>query len=273
MSSVLTPSTGSIHTPEMATTELDVAGRECLSFTVRGPWAHFRRVDATTEKLTYRIIPRTTVAGLIAAVLGEPRDSYYDTFAADASAIAISPKCRLETQSIPMLTLPTKKGDIKAIREAEGVSGKTVIDPEEIATERKRRTFEYVVDAAYRIDLVLNDDATFDRVRSFLEAGKATYTPYLGKSECLADITDVAVSTVAPDGDAEDISSTVPEQYAVPTPGAPLRLERTPAYMTTDAGGRHTTGFTSYAYAPNGETLTASDAPVMAVEDRAVCFR
>ncbi len=54
----------------MATTDLDIEGRECLSFTVEGPWAHFRRIDATTEKLTYRVIPRTTVAGLIAAVLG-----------------------------------------------------------------------------------------------------------------------------------------------------------------------------------------------------------
>ena len=59
----------------MVTTSLNVAGRECLSFTVEGPWAHFRRIDATTEKLTYRVMPRTTVAGLLAAVLGEPRDS------------------------------------------------------------------------------------------------------------------------------------------------------------------------------------------------------
>src|SRR6056297_1529391 len=133
----------------MATTDLDVTGRECLSFTIAGPWAHFRRIDTTTEKLSYRVIPRTTVAGLVAAILGEPRDSYYETFAPDASAIAISPQCELETQSIPQLTLPTTEGDIKT---ADGVSGKTVFDPEVIARERKRRTFEYVVDAAYRIN-------------------------------------------------------------------------------------------------------------------------
>ncbi|UVE52261.1 type I-B CRISPR-associated protein Cas5b (plasmid) [Haloferax larsenii] len=252
------------------TTELDVAGRECLSFTVEGPWAHFRRIDATTEKLTYRVIPRTTVAGLLAAILGEPRDSYYDTFAPDASAMAISPVCSLETQSVPMLTLPTKSGDIKS---AEGVSGKTVIDPEVIATERKRRTFEYVVDAAYRIDLVLEDRETFDRLHDFLASGRSTYTPTLGKSECLANITDVTRSTIEADGNTEAVTSTVPEEYVVPTPGTPLRLERTPAFMTADEGGRRTTGFSSYAFAPGDETLTAPGAPVMQVSDRAVCFR
>jgi len=253
----------------MATTDLDVDGRECLSFTVEGPWAHFRRIDTTTEKLTYRVIPRTTVAGLVAAVLGEPRDSYYETFARDASAIAISPECSLETQSVPMLLLPTTAGDIKT---ADGVSGKTVVDPETIATERKRRTFEYVVDAAYRIDLILDDTETFERVHEFLDTGKAMYTPFLGKSECLANITDVVRSTVATGGDTDSIESTVPEEYVVPTPGTPLRMERTPAYMTADESGRRTTGFVSYGYAPGNETLAAPDAPVATVNDRSVCF-
>jgi CRISPR-associated protein Cas5h len=253
----------------MATTDLAVEGRECLSFTAEGPWAHFRRIDTTTEKLTYRVMPRTTVAGLIAAILGEPRDSYYQTFAKDASAIAVSPQCDLETQSIPQLTLPTTAGDIKT---ADGVSGKTVIDPEEIATQRKRRTFEYVVDASYRIDLVLDDEETKERIWEFLDTGRTTYTPFLGKSECLATITNASRSTVEPDGESHEIESTVPEEYAVPEPGAPLRMERTPAYMTADETGRRTTGFASYAYAPGDETLVAPDAPVYSVEDRSVCF-
>ncbi len=253
----------------MSTSDLDVVGREALSFTVRGPWAHFRRIDATTEKLTYRVMPRTTVAGLLAAVLGEPRDSYYDTFAKDASAIAVSPECALETQSIPQLTLPTKGGNIMT---AEGVSGKTVIDPQAIAEERKRRTFEYVVDASYRIDVILDDTETFERLAEFLESGRSTYTPSLGKTECLADITEVSRNTVEADGDPEAIDSTVPEKHVVPTAGEPLRMERTPAYMEADEGGRSTTGFVSYAFAPGDQTLKAPSAPVRSVDGRSVCF-
>jgi len=253
----------------MTTTDVAVEGRECLSFTVEGPWAHFRRIDTTTEKLTYRVMPRTAVAGLIAAILGKPRNSYYDTFAKDASAIAISPQCDLQTQSIPQLTLPTMKGDIKT---ADGVSGKTVVDPEEIASQRKRRTFEYIVDPSYRVNLVLNDEETKERLWELLETGRAIYTPFLGKSECLATITDVSRSAVEASGDPEAVDSTVPEEYVVPVPGAPLRMERTPAYMTANEAGRKTTGFVSYAYAPGEETLTVSNAPTYRVGDRTVCF-
>lgn len=251
-------------------TALDVTGRECLCFTVSGPFAHFRRIDATTEKLTYRVIPRTTVAGLLAAILGEPRDSYYDTFSRESSAMAISPACSLATQSIPMLTLPTTSGDIKS---ADGISGKTVIDPKTIAEERKRRTFEYVVDAAYQVDLILDDTETFDRLTDYLESGRAVYTPSLGKTECLASIEDVERTTVTEGGDPESISSTVPEAHVVPTPGTPLQMERSPAFMKADEHGRKTTGFASYAYTPAGEQLSAPDAPVATVADRTVCFR
>jgi CRISPR-associated protein Cas5h len=256
----------------MVTTNLDVVERECLSFTVRGPWAHFRRIDTTVEKLTYRVIPRTTVAGLLAAVLGEPRDSYYDTFEADNSAIAISvaPECELETQAIPQLTLPTTQGDLNQVT---GTSRSSIVDPKQIAASSQRRTFEYIVDAGYQIDIVLDDEETFNRLREFLDSGKATYTPCLGKTECLADLTDVNASTIVDEGDPEAIDSTVPEQHIAPEPGRPLRMERTPAYMRADSGGRQTTGFTSYGYAPNGETIVAPSAPAVSVDGRSVCFR
>ena len=254
----------------MGTTEMDVDGRDCISFTVRGPWAHFRRIDTTTDKPTYRVIPRTTVAGLIAAVLGEPRDSYYDTFSPENSAIAITPTSELNTQAIPMLTVPTAEGDLKSVG---GTRRKAVIAPEEIAEGRKRRTFEYIVDPEYRIDLVLADAETAERVADYLTDGKAAYTPYLGKSEYLAEITDVEQTSVEPAPDGEEaVASTVPEEYVVPEPGSRLRMERTPAYMERDDSGRRTTGFVSYAYAPGGETITAPGAPIKKVEDRSVCF-
>lgn len=250
-------------------TTLDVGGRDVLSFTVRGPWAHFRRVDTTTEKLTYRVIPRTTVAGLLAAILGEPRNSYYEAFSEHNSAIAISPKCELETQAIPQLTLPTSKGDMVS---PEGFSRKTVIKPEAIATQRKRRTFEYIADPEYRIDVVLEDTDMFNRLVDFLQTGKSTYTPSLGKTECLATINNVSLTTATEGGDTEQIESTVPEEHIVPRSGQPLRMERTPAYMEADDNGRHTTGFASYSFTPGGETLAAPSATVHSVEDRTVCF-
>jgi CRISPR-associated protein Cas5h len=250
-------------------TTLDPAGRECLSFTVSGPWAHFRRIDTTTEKLTYRVIPRTTVAGLLAAVLGKPRDSYYRTFSPEASAIAITPTSSLTTMAIPQLTLPTEEGDIQT---ADGVSGKTVVDPETIATERKRRTFEYVVDPSYRVDVIFDDTTVFENLHDMMSNGRSTYTPYLGKSECLATIEDVQRTEVLTADDSSVVDSIAPEEHVVPTPGEQLRMERTPAYMRADEGGRQTTGFVSYAFAGGDDQVSVSDAPTYAVDGRTVYF-
>jgi CRISPR-associated protein Cas5h len=66
-----------------------IVGERAVSFTVRGEWAHFRRVEANRTKMTYRLPPRTTVAGMVAAISGYDRDSYYDLFGSEESAIAI----------------------------------------------------------------------------------------------------------------------------------------------------------------------------------------
>ena len=63
---------------------------ELLVFDVHGYVAHFRRVDSTTTALTYGFPPRTTIIGMIAAMLGMPRDSYYDEFAPEKCRIAVS---------------------------------------------------------------------------------------------------------------------------------------------------------------------------------------
>src|SRR5438067_12762079 len=41
-----------------------------IAFTLRGPVAHFRRPDTLGTHASYPLIPRTTLRGLIGAVLG-----------------------------------------------------------------------------------------------------------------------------------------------------------------------------------------------------------
>ena len=259
-------------------TELDVIGRTCLSFTVSGRWGHFRRIDTTTGKQTYRVIPRTTVAGLIGAILGKPRDSYYDTFAPDASAIAIEPLVPLRTMQIPMLTLPTDEGDIQ---QAAGLDGKTIVAPEKIERERKRRTFEYVVEHAYRIDVVLTDEETRDELQDRLLTNSSVYTPCLGKTECLARInadreiesaSDIEFTVESAPEEITHVDSIAPETAFAPAMGESYEMERTPTYMERDGRSRKTTGYASYAFASDGEPLLVSNAEASIVDGRTVCF-
>lgn len=254
-------------------TDVDTEGRRCLSFTVEGPWAHFRRIDTTTDKQTYRVMPRTTVAGLIAAILGRARDSYYETFDANSSAIAIEPTRPVRTMQVPMLTLPTTQNEIQ---QADGVSGKTLVPPDVLEEKRQRRSFEYLRDVAFRIHVVLTDDSFRKELadRLGVDGGRPrpVYTPYLGKSECLAEIRDVEENVVERVEDTETVDSIVPEDLISPRPGASYSIERTPQYMTWDGSGRKTTQFLSYAYPPDGDSIPVAGVTASKVGERTVCF-
>lgn len=263
-------------------TTLDVTGRECLSFTVSGDWAHFRRIDTTNDKLTYRVIPRTTLAGLLAAILGEPRDSYYGEFSRESSAVAIVPRSPVRTMQVPMLTVPTTKGDIQT---AEGVSGKTVVPPEVLEERRQRRTFEYLRGAAYRVHLVLDNDEWMERLAERLDARRdagtgddgtrnvrPVYTPCLGKSECLAEISGSVVSTIESPVTVDAVDSIVPDAEINPNASVSYSMERSPGYMERVDGGRRTTGFLSYAYPDDGGPLEVSGVRAHEVDGDRVVF-
>lgn len=255
-------------------TELDPTGLECVSFTVSADWAHFRRIDTTIDKQTYRVPPRTTVAGLVAAILGLPRDSYYDLFGPEQSAMAIECLTPVETMQIPILTVPTTENDISS---AENLDGK-LVKPEAMAAQRQRRSFEYLCDARYRIHLILNDTDVRTDLIERLSAGRdvdrirPVYTPCLGKTECLADLTDTEVTTVSAGGTDEKVDSIVPEEAMQPETEVAYALERTPAFMTTDGGGRKTTEYLSYVYPKEGGSLSVTGIETHVVSDSHVVF-
>ena len=46
-------------------------------FDIEGNFAHFRKIYTNSSSLSYTVPPRTTIQGIIAAILGYERDSYY----------------------------------------------------------------------------------------------------------------------------------------------------------------------------------------------------
>ncbi|MDS0223591.1 type I-B CRISPR-associated protein Cas5b [Haloarcula sp. S1AR25-5A] len=244
----------------------------CLSFTVRGPWGHFRRIEGNIVKQTYRIIPRTTVAGLLAAVLGIERDGYYDLFAPGRSAVAIEPVREIRTVNMPMNTLSTAAGNLQSLNGRGKISVK-LPDP---TTLRQQHNYEVLVDPAYRIDVALADDERYTELRETLAAGESHYVPSLGLSEHLADIKYHGEFDIedGPQQDTIDIDSAVPNAVddIVLDAGTRCQIEESPAFMENDSGGRTTTGFTNYAYNPDAEPLKVSNTSASSVNGRTVVF-
>lgn len=60
-----------------------------LIFDISGKFAHFRKYETNSSSLTYYVPPRTSIYGLIAAVMGFERDSYYEMFTPEKSKIGV----------------------------------------------------------------------------------------------------------------------------------------------------------------------------------------
>lgn len=245
---------------------------QCLSFTISGPWGHFRRIEGNVVKQTYRVIPRTTVAGLLAAVIGIQRDGYYDLFAPGRSAIAIEPIEELRTINMPVNALSTAGGDLHSLN-ARGTLSVKLPDP---SKPRQQHNYEVLVEPAYRIDVALTDDDYYRALRRALRDGKSHYVPSLGLSEHLASITYHGEFPVedAPETDSISVDSAVPDAVddVVLDQTTRCQIEESPAFMTTDGGGRTTTGYTTYTYNPDAEPLTMKSVNASQVDDRTVSF-
>lgn len=261
-------------------TDIDPVGRRALSFTVSGDWAHFRRIDTTTVKHTYRVIPRTTLSGLVAAILGEPRDSYYDAFAPENAAIAVGVNEPVSTTTIPQLQLTTSADDGVYRRGENQASGndlergflsiESTLGNVDDAGPRQQNVYEYVNSPTYTVTLTFRDEERFDRLQSYLADGRTTYTPYLGTSECLAAISYDGTHTIR-ETTADAVDSVAPVDRADAT--GDVTLERSPRHMEADDYGRKPTGFLSLAYNADGEQTPLSEpGTVYTVGDRTVLF-
>lgn len=61
-----------------------------LVIDLKGAMAHFRAFYTNSSSLTYSFPPRTVVTGILAGIIGLPRDSYYDTFSSSSCRLGIS---------------------------------------------------------------------------------------------------------------------------------------------------------------------------------------
>jgi len=248
----------------------------CIGFDVAADFAHFRKVGNNSAKPTYRIPPRTTVAGLLAGILGMPRNSYYDLFESSSSAVAVVPKEIPHTYTMGITTVNTKADDAIQYRPSERHWSKAaeVLTPESyIEYDRQRDTYEMLVDPVYRIYVALKDDDIYEELYERLKESRYHYSPSLGLSECIAEINDVAMhEVVAVEADTAD-SATYTDSGVLPTPRVKIRRERAPLYMTADEnGGRRTTAFGNITYTAHEDGLPISDVPAYKTGSHTVLF-
>jgi len=250
----------------------------CLSFTIRSTWGHFKRVGRSVTKQTYRIPPRTTIAGLLAAIVGSDRDSYYDIFQSDDSAVAITPLSDLRTVNVPTTGLGTDPG--QDVTQTSGHWRSYQLTYQDTRKDRQLHAYEVLADPAYRIDVAVEDPSFYESLREHLDNGTSVYPPSLGKSEYLATIQNVTIdASPTPKSDSDGIDSVVPVSLSdtIPQPGVSYSVERSPAIMEAESGGRRTTRFDDYVFTKRSDeqvkVADGADVTPVQIGERTVVFR
>lgn len=238
-----------------------------LVFDVWGDYAHFRRGYTTTSPLTYPFPSRTTLAGLVSAILGLPRDSYYEVFGSDNSAFALQILNPIKKVKISQNLIDTKQG----------------LTPWEIRRKkqapRTQISFEFVKNPKYRVFVWLKDLNKFEELRGLIEEHKSIYTPYLGISECIANfkvfgegIYEIEKRDTDTDREGVEIHSIIRKEAAkkmVMEKGKRYGTVRLPGFMDLE---RIVLSFIDFYYEENGKPLKIADSEYYTVKGENVNF-
>lgn len=155
---------------------------EMLSFDIKGKQAHFRKYYANNTALSFTIPPRTTIMGMIAAIMGLPKDSYYDLLKPDKVKIGIKLLSPVK-KKFHRLNLLKIEGD----GDFRGRNGRVQI-PFEVVMPLAIAKGEI----AYRIYVLADNDSTvFSSLALQLQKRAYTYSLSLGAAFCIAYVDNV----------------------------------------------------------------------------------
>ena len=165
-----------------------------LAFDIWGDYAHFRKHYTTTSPLTFSIPPRTTLCGLLAAIIGLDKTEYLRHFSDKDASIAVQLLSEVKKTTLAENLIDTKKAGRLMNR----------------IKQRTQIRFEFLKDPKYRIFVHHKDISIYLKLKEMLKAHKTVYTPCLGLSELLANFKyekEYNVETVETESETEILTA------------------------------------------------------------------
>jgi len=175
-----------------------------LAFTVRAPYAFFRIPYATTGAPSYPFPPRTTVIGLVSAILGIRReelwrkDSEYSALF-DPMITGVGVKILNLRGSITSALLYGRIKDEKSERKRKmSAIPKIRVKNGELIYEYTQESVVYptqlLVDPEYRV-YITTEEGILEKLYGMIKENKTTYTLYLGNNSMLCRVEDPKIIT------------------------------------------------------------------------------
>ena len=232
---------------------------EVLSFDVVGKMAHFRKYYANNTALSFTLPPRTTLMGMLAAVLGLPRDTYYEALGSQHLRLGVGAMGPLKKAFHRLNYLK-----VEASKDLDGSKGRIQL-PFEVVTgyDLARDMVRYRV----YVSPTVSGGAVFEQLWERLRPGGTGphFALALGTANFGATVQDVArhpAARVRELDEVTDFHSAVPTArvLALPTGTAAGELsveeELLPADFVGD-GQRELAAMNRVLFATNGRPLRA----------------
>ena len=130
-----------------------------LVFDIWGDLGHFKKPYTTTSPLSYAFPPRTTIAGMISAIIGLDKNEYADHFTKPISNIGIR------------IINPVKK-----IRISQNLIDTKTAKLFSKIRQRTQIRIEFIKDPKYRIYFQHQDTSLFKRLNVLLKGHESVYS-------------------------------------------------------------------------------------------------
>lgn len=141
-----------------------------LCFDIWADYAHFKKYYTTTSPLTFSVPPKTSIYGIIGAILGIDKNEYLYYFQPGMCQIGIQIKKPIKKTRINLNLIDTKSAILMS-----RIQNRTQIKT------------EFLKDVCYRIYLQHQNKEIYKMLYDYIKAHKTVYTISLGLSENLAN--------------------------------------------------------------------------------------
>ncbi|MEM1992017.1 MAG: type I-B CRISPR-associated protein Cas5b [Candidatus Caldarchaeum sp.] len=144
-------------------------------------FAHFRKHFSTTSSLSYPFPPRTTIAGMMAAMLGYDRDAYYPIFSSEKCRIALQIRTPIRRITSTVNYLMTDKP--VTLSKLRGIGGQAQVHMEMLVSD----TYE-LHQLSYRVFFNHEDMDLLKEITERVRRRRFVYPPSLGTVNNIAEL-------------------------------------------------------------------------------------
>lgn len=149
--------------------------KKVLVFDFYAPLGHYKMPYTTTSPLTFPTPTKTSIYGLIGAIIGLDKNDYLNYFQNETTKLAIAINKKIKKTTIAQNLINTKAVSMFARMDSRKNAPRTQI------------RIEFLKDISYRIYVNFGTNELHNRLKDMLSFHKTKYSISMGLSECLAN--------------------------------------------------------------------------------------